>query len=124
MPTWLKVSLHIVAYSIVLLIGVAIGSAGSPAPTSAPATTLFRTPPSTATAPTADAKQQALDKLYADTQKRGSLAHLTEGQLKTAMDTFVCLHVDDLMALSQGGGGISGSDAGYLWGVNSVVGYC
>lgn len=124
MPTWLRVALHGVAYVLVLFIGVGIGATGHADVhvTDAPSViTTVTTPPTVAAA---DVKQAALDKLYVGAQKRGSLVTLTEGQLKTAMDTFVCKHLDDLMALTAGGGGISGQDAGYLWGENAVVGYC
>lgn len=129
MPTWLRVILHGVAYVLVLFIGVGIGAAGhadvhvTDAPSTATPNTIATatTPPTVAAA---DVKQAALGRLYAEAQKRGSLVTLTEGQLKTAMDTFVCKHLDDLMALTAGGAGISGSDAGYLWGVNAVEGYC
>lgn len=137
-PTWARIAVHGVAYLAVFGIGMSVGGGArdgvqqgyNGAVSTAQVPTAHSTPTTTQPASTAgsaaagDAKQAALGRLFTQTQQRGSLAHLTEEQLKTAMDTFVCKHLDDIMALGQGGAGISGSDAGYLFGANSVIGYC
>lgn len=133
-PVWRRIA-HYAVPVVTLLIGIGIGGAMSgvtptgsvptipPQPTRATQQNNNVTPPA---GETADAKTRAFDALYQQAVTRGSLSTMTRDQLRAAMDNFVCKDSDDLMALSQGSKqyGISGSDAGYLYGANAAIGYC
>jgi hypothetical protein len=130
-PVWRRVA-HYAVPVVTLLIGVGIGASMSGVTTATVPTiptqpTRVVAPPAVTTAaPAADAKSKALDSLYVEAHNRGSLSSLSKDQLKAVMDNFVCKNINDLMAMSNGSKeyALSGSDAGFLWGANSVIGYC
>lgn len=126
-PVWRRIA-HYVVPVVTLCVGIAVGASMSSTPTNStptiPPQPTRVAPPAVTTQPATNAKDEALTKLFNETQTRGSLSGLTKEQLKTVMDTFICAHQNDLLALSQGGAGVSGSDAGFLYGANSVIGYC